>query len=243
LSAAGGAQRKSMSVLKPILMPEASAACRDQLLSEIDGGTSADDMGAWAHRALPLKNTLRAEDATIVEAAFVAKLDRLAADDAPPNTGDADPKPHVLPEHAMPAPNGHAGAGEKPTSATGDLIVSDGPNTIPSSTCGGLAFGKTRRKRDKDHLAFVATKPCLICGRRPVDAHHLRFAQPRALGRKVSDEFTVPLCRIHHRQLHLRVDEPGWWEEQKIDALEAARRLWGETRGAPAHGSAAPTVP
>jgi hypothetical protein len=32
--------------------------------------------------------------------------------------------------------------------------------------------------------------------------HHLRFAQPRALGRKASDEFTVPLCRVHHREVH-----------------------------------------
>jgi len=29
----------------------------------------------------------------------------------------------------------------------------------------------------------------------------VRFAQKRALGRKVSDEFTVPLCQLHHREL------------------------------------------
>jgi hypothetical protein len=93
-----------------------------------------------------------------------------------------------------------------------------------------LAFGKTRRKRDKDHRAFVASKPGLVCGRRPADANHLRFAQPRALEAKVSDEFTVPLCRIHHRDLHLRMDEPAWWEEHKIDAPEAAQRFWARTR-------------
>jgi hypothetical protein len=102
---------------------------------------------------------------------------------------------------------------------------------IPDPDCADLAFGKTRRKRDKDHRAFVAARPCLVCGRHPTDAHHLRFAQPRALGRKVSDEFTVPLCRIHHRQLHLRADEAAWWQQYDINPLEVAQRLWSETRG------------
>jgi len=59
-----------------------------------------------------------------------------------------------------------------------------------------------------------------------------RFAQPRALGRKVSDEFTVPLCRIHHRELHRVSDELKWWEGFKIDPLGAARWLWQRTNGA-----------
>ena len=62
-----------------------------------------------------------------------------------------------------------------------------------------LALSEPKRRRDKSHLRFVASQPCLVCGRHPSDPHHLRFAQPRALGVKVSDEFTVPLCRGHHR--------------------------------------------
>jgi hypothetical protein len=116
-----------------------------------------------------------------------------------------------------------AGAG---SAAQSPPSVGDTP--APATDCADLAFGKTRRKRDKDHRAFVASKPCLVCGRRPADAHHLRFAQPRALGR--SDEFTVPLCRIHHRELHLRSDEPARWEELKIDPLAVAQRLWNESR-------------
>ena len=65
-----------------------------------------------------------------------------------------------------------------------------------------LVLAEPKRLRDKAHLKFVALQPCLICGRQPSDPHHLRFAQPRAIGLKVSDEFTVPLCRGHHRQLH-----------------------------------------
>jgi hypothetical protein len=87
---------------------------------------------------------------------------------------------------------------------------------------------KPVRKRDKAHRDFVCSQPCLICGRRPSDAHHIRFGQPRALGRKVSDEFTVPLCRVHHRDL--RSDEKAWWEAAKIEPMEIAERLWLETR-------------
>jgi hypothetical protein len=92
-----------------------------------------------------------------------------------------------------------------------------------------LAIAEPKRLRDKAHLKFVASQPCLVCGRQPTDPHHLRFAQPRALGIKVSDEFTVPLCRGHHRQLHRAGNEVAWWEERKVDALEVARELWEQT--------------
>ena len=93
-----------------------------------------------------------------------------------------------------------------------------------------LAFGEPRRLRDKAHLKFVASQPCLVCGRSPADAHHLRFTQPRAMGLKVSDEFTVPLCRIHHRDVHSFGDEVAWWERRAIDPLATARLLWVSTR-------------
>jgi hypothetical protein len=80
-----------------------------------------------------------------------------------------------------------------------------------------------RRIRDRDHVRFVAQQTCLVCGRRPCDAHHLRFAQGRALSRKVSDEFTVPLCRGHHRELHRHGDETAWWQKLGLDPTDAAR--------------------
>ena len=92
-----------------------------------------------------------------------------------------------------------------------------------------LALAEPKRRRDKSHLRFVASQPCLVCGRHPSDPHHLRFAQPRALGVKVSDEFTVPLCRGHHRQLHQAGNEITWWNTLKIDALPVARQLWEQT--------------
>src|SRR5205823_12592098 len=85
---------------------------------------------------------------------------------------------------------------------------------------------KTLRLRDRDHLKFVSAHPCLVCARSPSDAHHLKFAQGRALGRKVSDEFTVPLCRTHHRELHVRGDERTWWQQFNVDPMRAASALW-----------------
>ncbi len=92
-----------------------------------------------------------------------------------------------------------------------------------------LTISEPKRIRDRAHLNFVATQPCLICGRQPSDPHHLRFAQPRAIGMKVSDEFTVPLCRGHHRQLHQAGNEVAWWEDRKINALDVARGLWEQS--------------
>ena len=93
-----------------------------------------------------------------------------------------------------------------------------------------LTIAEPKRLRDKGHLRFVASQPCLVCGRQPSDPHHLQFAQPRALGLKVSDEFTVPLCRGHHRQLHQAGNEVTWWENLKINALEISKELWAESR-------------
>ena len=102
-----------------------------------------------------------------------------------------------------------------------------------------------KRLRDKAHLKFVALQPCLICGRQPSDPHHLRFAQPRAIGLKVSDEFTVPLCRGHHRQLHQAGNEEAWWAARNIGVLTIATDLWAQTRpkSAPSNNSINKTNP
>jgi hypothetical protein len=91
-------------------------------------------------------------------------------------------------------------------------------------------LGKMVRLRDKEHRKFVSRQPCLVCGRTPSDPHHLRFVQPYALGRRVSDEFTVPLCRVHHRDLHRQGDEAAWWGKLSIDPVPLALKLWQDTR-------------
>ena len=118
------------------------------------------------------------------------------------------------------------GKGEKITEPPVERSVRQPSNGIDKSA---LALSEPRRIRDKDHVRFVAKQPCLICGRQPADAHHLRFAQHRALGRKVSDEFTVPLCRGHHREVHRCGDEAAWWGRAGHDPKIVARTLWLDT--------------
>ena len=96
-----------------------------------------------------------------------------------------------------------------------------------------LALPEPRRVRDREHVRHVTQQPCLICGRRPSDAHHLRFAQSRALSRKVSDEFTVPLCRGHHREVHRSGDEAAWWRKSQYRSDRRRSRAVAKTHPLP----------
>jgi Rad52/22 family double-strand break repair protein len=115
-------------------------------------------------------------------------------------------------------------------SAGSSIIIPASPDLVPAQIDKSLlTIAEPKRLRDKAHLRFVASQPCLVCGRQPSDPHHLRFAQLRAIGLKVSDEFTVPLCRGHHRQLHQAGNEVAWWQGLKINALPIAKGLWEQT--------------
>jgi hypothetical protein len=178
-------------------------------------------------------------DADAVEKAFRVKAEQLDVrrhQEKPSN--ETAPAPRATDERsAAPQPDRGATAAEDghmdgAASATEPvpeaLPVRHSAHAVPSRR---RVVPRTRRLRDKRHLEFVTTQPCLACGRHPCEAHHLRFAQPRALGRRVSDEFTVPLCRIHHDEIHRRGDEVAWWASINIDPLPTAHRLWQHTRG------------
>jgi hypothetical protein len=118
------------------------------------------------------------------------------------------------------------------TQAATESRKADSDERLPGAKPGGdgiRTISKPVRERDRNHLRFVASQPCLVCGRVPSDAHHLKFAEQRAMGRKVSDKFTVPICRLHHRELHRRGDERAWWDKQGIDPLPIAAALWART--------------
>jgi hypothetical protein len=148
------------------------------------------------------------------------------------------PQPLSVPSGVVKRPRGHPKkiqpAAEQSAPPTVTPIIDDGQPVLPlqTDTAPGkidksvLTISEPRRLRDKAHLKFVGSQPCLICARSPADAHHLKFTQPRAMGRKVSDEFTVPLCRTHHRDIHRFGDELAWWERRAIDPLATARMLW-----------------
>jgi Rad52/22 family double-strand break repair protein len=162
------------------------------------------------------------------------KLESLAPTDATPVTRFGFHPDDTTP---IPRPSHYYGRRQYPPLSKQVLAQpeSAAPSLAPNTPSSGkidksvLALAEPKRRRDKSHLRFVASQPCVVCGRHPSDPHHLRFAQSRALGVKVSDEFTVPLCRGHHRQLHQSGDEVAWWQGFKIEALRVARRLWEQT--------------
>jgi hypothetical protein len=121
-------------------------------------------------------------------------------------------------------------------SQLGDAAARPGqPSRSPSTEINAeavTAISKPVRERNRDHLRFVAAQPCLVCGRTPSDAHHIKFAEQRTMGRKVSDRFAVPICRLHHRELHRRGNERVWWQGQGIDPLPIAANLWASTHAA-----------
>jgi hypothetical protein len=118
-------------------------------------------------------------------------------------------------------------AGQEPHAEQGASTPSSVPAKIDKSV---LTISEPKRVRSKEHLRFVAHQPCLICGRSPSHAHHIRYAQPKGLALKVSDEFTVPLCAIHHSQNYATGDERRWWEERNCDPLQVANQLWLESQ-------------
>ena len=199
----GGGNKSASASLRRELSTVLSASLRAELLREIDGLTSADEAALWAQRRLVAKNQLSAADAQHVEEAFAAKLGVVSAQS--PKADDA-------------------------ITALTDQSFAEKPTQIDKSV---LGFPEPRRIRDRDHIRHIMKQACLICGRRPSDPHHLRFAQSQALGRKVSDEFTVPLCRVHHREIHRCGDEAAWWKKTGVDPTAAARALWLKTHPLP----------
>jgi ERF superfamily len=195
-----------------VLDARQSTALRDKLLAEVASLASADFAVTWAARALPAKNSLIASDAKLLEDAFEQKLSGLSS--PVPNdvsAGDSAPAAGVTPQD------------EPQASGTG----SGDSRGIDKSL---LTVAAPRRYRNREHLRFVARQACLECGRKPSDSHHLRHVQPRALGCKASDEFAVPLCRVHHRAVHRAGDERAWWKQVGIDPNKVARKLWSRTR-------------
>jgi ERF superfamily len=214
---------------RSILGEQLSASLRESLLQQMAAINSADEAAAWAQRSLPAKNSLTAADAKMVEEQFAARLSAISPPDGTRDGSDRhgtpdDPSPHE-PRHAVPDQSVVSGASNTSTrrKATTRAKKHTRCNAIRS-------LGKTVRLRDKDHRRFVLRQACLVCGRVPSDPHHLTFTQPRALGRRVSDEFIVPVCRIHHRELHRSGDEAAWWRRLNIDPLPIALRLWQQTR-------------
>jgi hypothetical protein len=216
-----GNSRRSASLAEQL-----SGSLRQALVQQITDISSEDEAAAWAHRNMAAKNTLAAADVQMVEERFKARLSTISALGST-SAGPGDPDL----ANAQPAQ-----AASDQSAASDASLDARSPQKAPTQARNrsrndtSHSFGKTVRPRDKQHRKFVTLQPCLICGRVPSDSHHLKFAQPRALGHRVSDEFTVPVCRLHHRELHRSGNEVIWWQKLNIDPVPAALRLWQETR-------------
>jgi hypothetical protein len=184
------------------------------LVAELSELKSPDDAADWVHKNLPAKNTLTSADAETLEACFRERLETIAGGQPGSRISEAV---------------GDSSA-EHPPEQSQTLGGPDTPAPAATAVRRRRIAAKTIRLRDKEHCRFVATQPCVVCGRTPAEAHHIRFAQPRALGRKVSDEYTVPVCRVHHRELHGYGDETSWWAGVGIDPLPIALEFWRRSR-------------
>jgi hypothetical protein len=207
-------ESKQHSAVSPALTGRLSAVLRDNLCSQLNEIDSPEAAAIWARRILPAKKSLNAEHARQLEDAFRARIVEL-------NDRQGDKETLSQRGDSLLSPLQH----QRPT-----IVRTSVDESIDKS---GLAHPEPRRVRDREHIKFVAKQPCLICGRVPSDPHHLRFAQHSALGRKVSDEFTVPLCRGHHREVHRCGNETAWWQQASIDPVNSARGLWLQSHPLP----------
>ncbi|WP_377827420.1 ERF family protein [Bradyrhizobium lupini] len=225
-SGAKGKPAKGVLNRAPVLGPAESAELRAGLLRQLAALQASEDLLAWAKASLPLKNTLLAADARVIEVAYQSKLE------------DASRPAVDLADQVAAAGREQGPSGAPLPAAAADTEVALQPS-LSVAKGDGLAHPKEPpRKRSKAHLLFICGQSCLVCQRTPCDAHHLKFAQPKALGRKVSDEFTVPLCRAHHQELHRQGNERAWWANLQIAPLPVAQDLWAAS---PAHNPASAT--
>jgi hypothetical protein len=225
-----GHGKLSRTSVRSVLGEQLSASLRESLVEQMAAINSQDQAAAWAHRNLRAKNSLAAADAKIVEEQFQARLSKSMTEamlKGIPRALEWTPMVR-FPRGQLPIPLILAQARIATAALPDDASSENSTKRSRRSTVSAL--GKTVRLRDKDHRKFVLRQPCLVCGRVPSDPHHLTFTQPRALGRRVSDEFTVPVCRAHHRELHRSGEEAAWWRRLNIDPLPVARKLCQQSR-------------
>jgi hypothetical protein len=164
-----GASRKGKVIRPPriVLATDQSEALRERLVAELSDLNSPDEAADWVQKNLPVKNTLTPADAETVEDSFRERLVTIEGGRASATRASAS---------AIGA-NAIAIAGDEPNLAQGQafdaLEVAAPQTTIVQPR---RVTAKTIRLRDKEHCRFVATQPCVVCGRTP--PKRITFASP-----------------------------------------------------------------
>ena len=201
-----GASRKVRVIRPPriVLATDQSNALRDRLVA---GLKSADEAADWVHENLPTKNTLAVADAETVEASFRERSSRSREDSQAPGYRR--------------------------------LLTTQAPHTCRNKAKPSAVRRRLLRQRQSSDTNAPLRRPCVCAARSTADSSprnpassvaarpskHITLASPH-LGRKVSDEYTVPVCRVHHRDLYGYGDEASWWVGIGIDPLPIALELW-----------------
>lgn len=91
----------------------------------------------------------------------------------------------------------------------------------------------------KQHLKFIDSLPCIICGSRESTHHHLlrvgseyltakkgeeNFLIPKVkskgMGTKSEDKFCLPICPKHHAEAHRYGNDKAYFAQNKIENPE-----------------------
>ena len=204
---------------------EQSAALRDRLIADLARLQSPDEAADWVHKNLPVKNTLTRgrRRARRGELPRKARSDRSPASAAKLVAATATRRRRREDSLRIPTRSPSLRRSED--------------QRLRRSSCPRRQLPRRVALRRKPFACATRStasssprNPASSAAGRPTEAHHLRFAQPRALGRKVSDEYTVPVCRLHHRDLHGYGDEASWWAGSTSTRCPIALELWRRSR-------------
>jgi hypothetical protein len=195
----GRARGTAKPASPPVLSADKSATLRDRLLREIAALPSEDSTTDWAQRALVAKNQLTASDARLLEVAQTATVRALCVRTL-----------RVVRGSGSQGPSSFAGDDTIGTNPGPDDVGNDQPARVDKSTLAVSAPPPLSRQSAPSLYRPTSLPPLWPQAIRPPSPRHL---QPRALGRKASDEFAVPLCRIHHRLVHRVGNEAAWWKD------------------------------
>jgi len=80
-----------------------------------------------------------------------------------------------------------------------------------------MKIPKRHRWVNPKYLQWVKSQPCVCCGARADDPHHIIGHGQGGMGTKAHDLLTIPLCRQHHDDLHRDMSR---WEAEHGNQID-----------------------